>query len=380
MYDVLDVRTPPRVKFQEKIKIKQHENSHPGVAIPLDANSAVLEETTNKSETNITDKSTTTWILLSGQTFSTTPKPANNHNKKPPENVSATPVAQTTTANVLSLFPAIKKQNKNKIIKENESTEIKKSPTRIVQSLNNTDNASNITLEAKDASISLDNEPTKKTTSSKKKKNKNKRRKPSEKHANNTDLTNAINNLKEGTIGNQLYSYLSREIVPTLGVGLVGLVVTAGLAGYFLYHPFGPISRVDTNIDRKDDKIHQYYYRDKYSGGMPEEEAIGEVIAGMSNNLFFKTSTSKTPHPNKGYKAINTAGKHQNIKGSVEKVPFTFEKVHQRVAGYYEDSTQYQNDYFGTPTEKTVFGVENKMEELNQVKMSEHGPRNLRNK
>lgn len=88
--------------------------------------------------------------------------------------------------------------------------------------------------------------------------------------------------IKDKPISTKIYNYLSREIMPTVGVGLIGLVVTAGLAGYLL-GPLGAIRRSYEVADRKDDLY--YYNNEEYAGpgadGQSEEEVFGKVIAGM---------------------------------------------------------------------------------------------------
>lgn len=88
--------------------------------------------------------------------------------------------------------------------------------------------------------------------------------------------------IKDKPMSTKIYNYLSREIMPTVGVGLIGLVVTAGLAGYLL-GPLGAIRRSYEVADRKDDLY--YYNNEEYAGpgadGQSEEEVFGKVIAGM---------------------------------------------------------------------------------------------------
>lgn len=147
--------------------------------------------------------------------------------------------------------------------------------------------------EAKEGTLDLSTTTTDKktkrptTASPKKKKNKNRRKKPvAEDKMDSSNSTKLSTKNKERPIGTQLYNYLSREVMPTVGVGLVGLMVTAGLASYFLY-PFGALRR-SYEIDRKD-KEGNYHYTDEYSGGIAEEEAIGKVIAGMPVNNYYNT-------------------------------------------------------------------------------------------
>lgn len=83
----------------------------------------------------------------------------------------------------------------------------------------------------------------------KKKKNKTRRRRPTKKTsatsatstvAPESKIGNELNGTKVGQngISTKIYNYLAREVMPSVSVGIIGLVVTAGIAGLFLY-PFG---------------------------------------------------------------------------------------------------------------------------------------------
>lgn len=82
----------------------------------------------------------------------------------------------------------------------------------------------------------------------------------------------------------QIINYLSREVMPTVGVGLVGLVAAAGIATYFLGNTLTPL--------RRNDRTDEIYYNnnEEYAGpdGQYEEEWFSKVIAGSPtyrNNL-----------------------------------------------------------------------------------------------
>lgn len=150
-------------------------------------------------------------------------------------------------------------------------------------------------LEPKDADFDLpqDRSPGKPTTKKPKRpptkanKKKNGNKKPIDEKVddvknNNTKIANKI---KEKPMSTKIYNYLSREIMPTVGVGLLGLVVTAGLAGYF-FGPLGTLRRSYDVAERKDDLY--FYNNEEYAGpgadGQSEEEIFGKVIAGMPNH------------------------------------------------------------------------------------------------
>lgn len=157
----------------------------------------------------------------------------------------------------------------------------------------------------------------------KKKKNKNRRRRPAKKPEG--ELESKIteeghNSTRIGPNGKPLstriYNYLSREIMPSVGVGLVGLVLTAGLAGLLLY-PFGggvPIP-VRRNYEKgsSSDGQNLYYYNDynnnaDVDNGQPEETVFSQVLAGMQsdNNKYDKyprpSTSAATTHYSTGSK------------------------------------------------------------------------------
>ncbi|KAF6204552.1 hypothetical protein GE061_018712 [Apolygus lucorum] len=139
------------------------------------------------------------------------------------------------------------------------------------------------------------------TTNKKKKKNKNRRRRPSK-----PDAETAESKVEETSvsppstkietharpISTRIYNYLAREVMPSVGVGLVGLVLTAGLAGLFLYPFGGGIAR--RNYDKGSGPVpdHQMYYYNSYSPhpehfkGQPEESVFGQVLSSMNQNTF----------------------------------------------------------------------------------------------
>lgn len=154
-----------------------------------------------------------------------------------------------------------------------------------------------LVLEPKDADFDLpqDRSPGKPTTK-KPKRNNNKTKKKNNKKPNATTQLEDIKNStktaikkKENPLGTKIYNYLSREVMPTAAVGLLGLVVTAGLAGYFL-GPLGALRRSYDVADRKDDLY--YYNNEEYAGtdGQSEEEVFGKVIAGMPLNTNYRNN------------------------------------------------------------------------------------------
>lgn len=447
----MDTRTPPKVKQQQKQK-ESIENSHPGVAEPVDEDLINLEEATKKLNFYKIEKPTTnsglsTWILLSGQTPSPSTTKADTNNmtlvtdmpnrivkpifkkrttttRKPFTTTTTTPASTTTAetekttkmnkikASILSNALHNKKTHNTTSAKQNStSTQIPstmKSTTTspvttttilsttvtsnknisINESMNAVDSNA-LPLEAKDTEMELtttatDTKKTRRPTN-KRKKNKNKRRRPAtDKVSNSTKI-----GLKEKPIGTQIYNYLSREVMPTVGVGLVGLMVTAGLASYFLY-PFGAARR-NYNIDRKD-KEGTYHYLDDYdSGGIAEEEAIGKVIAGMqsttmSNYVNYRRNNAKTSYSNVRYRNVNPQGPvdsyqkkyHANYNGNND---YGVSNNNYNTEPYYNKNVVEKNKETGYMVDDKKFVVgsvsQESFQEVTPVTVPEHGPRSL---
>jgi hypothetical protein len=137
----------------------------------------------------------------------------------------------------------------------------------------------------------------------KRKKNKNRRRRPSnrpevtedpesktsELNATSTDNKVAV---KERPLSTRIYNYLAREVMPSVGVGLIGLVVTAGLAGLIMY-PFGGLVTRRTYEEVPPHYINPnaYNYHGEYEGeidnSQSEEEVFGKLLEGMNDKGEF---------------------------------------------------------------------------------------------
>lgn len=149
---------------------------------------------------------------------------------------------------------------------------------------------------------------TRKPGTKKKKKNKNRRRRPANKtdggvlEGKITDDGNSTRIIPGGSrpLSTRIYNYLSREIMPTVGVGIVGLMLTAGIAGLFLY-PFGggiAARRTYEKVSGPSTDNNMYYYNDyspnaEVDNGQAEETVFGQVLAGMqqTENKYSKYST-----------------------------------------------------------------------------------------
>ncbi|KAL0266749.1 UNVERIFIED_CONTAM: hypothetical protein PYX00_009205 [Menopon gallinae] len=141
----------------------------------------------------------------------------------------------------------------------------------------------------------------KKNGTKKKKKNKNRRRKPVNGTTTQIEQKNVSKNPKEPPVGAQLYNFLSREIMPTVGLGLVGVLVTAGLAGLLGYNPF-----VSGNLPvRRTYELHHgyspnnyYSYNSEYNdGGQSEEALFREVLSGMPEGSRYGLSNTENSYP-----------------------------------------------------------------------------------
>lgn len=478
---MLDTRTPPRVKLHKRRdKIEEPvENSHAGIAVPIDEDSIVLEEATKKMHFYKVDKPTTdsglsTWILLSGQTASPTSttkgsrKPVVKHgnsenknmtlvvtdavhknakpmfNKKRPSTTRkpsptmtskittklttfiTTPLPEKTTkltkikASVLNhainnktkplnLITTTKRTTISTTITAPTTTSKPKSKINNTMELvkvsdsSNSIESSKLPLEAKIGGIELGNISTttvnpkkSRRPNNKRKKNKNRRKRPHIDKNDNSTNTKVVAHQKEKPIGTQIYNYLSREVMPTVGVGLVGLMVTAGLASYFLY-PFGSLRR-SYEVDRRD-KDNSYYYNNDYSGGIAEEDAIGKVIAGMPSISNYYNYLTKNNYPSTA-SATTTNGLNQNSRyrqvdhrftqpqGSVEKVKVSLDNYNNEeitVQDMYVPHKTYNSHYKKemldeNKNNKFVVGnvPQDYINEATPAAVPEHGPRNLK--
>lgn len=474
---VLDTRTPPRVRQQtrrEKIE-EPIENSHAGIAVPVDEDTIMLDEPTKKLHFYKIDKPTTdsglsTWILLSGHTSSPTSttktarKPTikqNQHDmknitvvitdaankilkpvfkKRPPGTITTKKVTTTfkPTTTITTAKPTTAKsklttakpekpikltkvkasilnnaKSNNLTLSTKTTTTTTKNPSTTTTSIAKTTTSKTVELvkvsdsnaiksnalpiEAKNEEIDLESSSTttqnpKKTRrpTNKRKKNKNRRKKPND-VSNTTETKVAVTN-KEKPIGTQIYNYLSREVMPTVGVGLVGLMVTAGLASYFLY-PFGTLRR-SYDIDRKD-KDSSHYYRNDYPGGIAEEDAIGKVIAGMPSFPNYNNYQSKNAFPITNVLNSNVRYRHvdhhrySQPQASVETVKINpeFNKKEEVVVQnmYMPQETynpHYSKEIMNEKNDDNKFVVGNVpkeyMDEVTPIAVPEHGPRNLK--
>ncbi|RVE46605.1 hypothetical protein evm_008738, partial [Chilo suppressalis] len=208
-----------------------------------------------------------------------------------------TTVREIATKAPSSIIPVIKvtskpskKKNKNKI-----KTSTTPAPEEEVEE------SALLPMEPKEQEIELEISTPATTTkkpkrSSTRKKNKTKKRKTSKpKPESDTGVseiktttnktkstkTNKKPNSPTGPLTTQIYNYLSREVMPSVGVGVIGLASLVGLASYFLY-PFSTPVRRTLEVDKKDDLYRNNAEEYANEGnGQAEEEMLGTVLAGM---------------------------------------------------------------------------------------------------
>lgn len=450
-------------------KVEQKtENSHPGLAEPVEEELEALEESMKKLnfykvEKPTTDSGLSTWILLSGQGVTTiSPAKPSQSNKnasivtnlngsiKPVfkrrpapstkattiialAKVSTTPtpivtstsaknIEKTTMAIQNKTSPIVNTNNRKNFTMSNPQQESKRNRTQELVKIS-TPNRSTTTPvlsttelvpELKEGELELPsstaNPKKSRRPGNKKKKDKNRRKRPSAENKtvpqNKTKISNKVSQ-KEKPISTQIYNYLAREVMPTVGVGLVGLVVTAGLASYFLY-PFSGLRR-SYEIDRRD-KDPYYYDNSKvaldYDSGIAEEEAIGKVIAGMpfsstnfGNNNYHQQKNSRNSYNNNNrYRHVDSTSYSKPINSPETIHLHPIRDQHQDQENYIYD-TQYSSEVsknepitynknvmsqnieepYNTGQQFVVGSVPKEViEEVTPAAVPEHGPRNLK--
>lgn len=159
------------------------------------------------------------------------------------------------------------------------------SSTTAVSNINVTGIAENVTES--------NNSTTQSTSLKKKKKKKNKNKRKPVKISNDDAQSKIDEQSTKITPGRPLstriYNYLAREVMPNVGVGLVGLMLTAGLAGLLLYSPLGgaaiplvPLRRTDSHAHGHSHGHNPSYVPPETDNSQPEEQVFGQVLSGMS--------------------------------------------------------------------------------------------------
>lgn len=398
-----DTRTPPKIKVHRTTKrpalAEIEEVSHMGVAEPVDVEK-FMETTTKDVPKTTTDSGLSTWILLSGNSPTKPPrkvptkpspqpstvkfvekttkfpqKPKTTTTRKPPTSTKKVPttkleVSSTEPTKLMTKIKASVLQNKTKATKTTPSSSTSSSTTASSTVSSTTPKTTTTTEvdvndlgpEAKIVDLELleSRETTKKPTkrpataaannannaNNKKKKNKVRRRKPEDTKTK-TNATKLAT--KEKPIATQFYNYLSREVMPTVGVGLVGLVLTAGLASYFLF-PFQTLRRNYVGaLDRRDDHAYDTYFSD----GELEQDVIGKMIEGG----YEYNSMSNSVYQPSGYQPSNRYDYKYDDRIVAER---------HKESGYTVDDRRYENKFQNIPENFVP---------VTPAVVPEHGPR-----
>lgn len=230
--------------------------------------------------------------------------PLNRQNKR---KVTIATTSSISTTNETPIFTTNKMEEETNIELKMDDKELAPAPIT-------TTPIPLIVLEPKDAEFDIPQDRSPATKNPKRTTTKIKRKNPIKSNKGQTVVSKLpINKLKEKPISTKIYNYLSREVMPTVGVGIMGLVVTAGLASYF----FGPLTALrrsyEDALDRQDNVDNIYsinseeYASDSTDNGQNEEEIFGKFIAGMpANNVpkyvkYFKPEQQTPYHNNHQY-------------------------------------------------------------------------------
>lgn len=212
----------------------------------------------SSTEALTTKKESTTKAPSSVVQVKITSKPSKKKNKNKHKSTTSAPAI---IDNESALLPMEPKEQEIELEISTPPTTTKK-PKRVSNRKKNKTKKRKITKPKPETSTAISNVKTNNKTKS------TKTKKPSA-----TSLT--------GPITSQIYNYFSREVMPTVGVGALGLATLVGLAGYFLY-PFSTPVRRTFEVDKKDD-IYRHNAEEYASegNGQAEEEMLGTVLAGM---------------------------------------------------------------------------------------------------
>lgn len=273
-----------------------------------------------------------TWILLSDNREATTPtstkkKTVTSTTKKPAKaqlttvkTVTTKPAKKTTPKPekkqepVSALETMVKNQKNAATTRPNQ----KKKGDGVESKVNDSDKKKVVTVppailvevtevsatETTNTETALETTTKKKKSSTKKrKKNKNRRKKPAEKSGAEQIIKDVVKQPKQ-PVGAQFYNFLSREIMPTVGLGLVGVLVTAGLAGLLGYNPFVgqnlPVRRTYESQHGYNPNANYYGYNSEYSdtdGGKNEEVLFREVLSGMPEDAKYGMPPADVSYP-----------------------------------------------------------------------------------
>lgn len=167
----------------------------------------------------------------------------------------------------------------------------------------------------------------------------------------------------------QIYNYFSREVMPSVGVGVIGLASLVGLASYFLY-PFASPVRRTFEVDKKDDLYKhnaEEYAND--GNGQAEEEMLGTVLAGMPAHSKHKLNpyagqtshVNRNPYPVKKeqdirYRHVSTSNyePNYNVRYPQQKTGIAHGAVYPEPINYNQQQ-QYETRHVYTTESKYAY-------------------------
>ncbi|KAM3960211.1 uncharacterized protein ACR2FA_005693 [Aphomia sociella] len=313
-------------KIKDTVLSNVQKNKNPStqrVSVVSTTNPSTTEMTTTKKETVTKATLTTSSVVKS------TPKPTKKKNKNkqkvnttlaPIENDSALLPMEPKEIELEISTPATttKKPKRNSNRKKNKTKKKKPSISKIETETGITDIKSN---------------------------NKTKSNKPAKKPS------------QEGPLTTQIYNYFSREVMPSVGVGVIGLASLVGLASYFFY-PFSTPVRRTFEVDKKDDlyKNNGEEYASE-GNGQAEEEMLGTVLAGMPSHSKQKLNpyAGQTAHNNRyptkkdqdiryRHVAANYEPKY-NVRYPQQKTGIAHGAVYSKPANYNPHQYETRNIY-----------------------------------
>ncbi|XP_023713735.1 uncharacterized protein LOC111867800 isoform X2 [Cryptotermes secundus] len=243
-----------------------------------------------------TTAAATTVTTTSVPTFSTKLRPLNQQSNSQKSQLRGTTVRPTAVA-------ADRHRDTEELLRPIATVATPENETTSSEENNAEDSSTDASLDT------MTKRPGRPTGGNKKRKNnKNRRRRPSNKPEvtedpesktgeMNTTFTNNKVTTKERPLSTRIYNYLAREVMPSVGVGLIGLVVTAGLAGLIMY-PFGGglATRRTYEEQMPPHQLHPsaYYHHGEYDGeidnSQSEEEVFGKLLEGMNDKGEFTYS------------------------------------------------------------------------------------------
>lgn len=209
------------------------------------------------------------------------PKPSPSSSSRKPFSTTVRPPLQLLSSSISTRTPLSELVTISTLAATQENTLAAITDNSILDKINEQTTKKTITLSSK--------------KKKKKNKNKNKRRrtsskKPAKVQSKISEDDNSTSKLPgplpNRPLSTRIYNYLAREVMPNVGVGIVGLMLTAGLAGLLLY-PFGAAVPIRRNYE----KPHPSYNLNDYppvgevDNAQPEESVLSQVLAGMSNSM-----------------------------------------------------------------------------------------------